>query len=560
MDLSVVRRRVRDFRLAMGEDLAIRYAVKCNSTPRVLSAIADEGAGFEIASLAELDLAVRVGAQAADVVFSAPVKQPHQLAAAAEQGVRWFAVGSPGELHKVASVAGTESCPLLRLKVADHGSRWPQSPTWGLSVEGLVALMAQARRIGFAQIGVMFHVGSQAVPGLWAAALAQVADLMRACPVELSVVDVGGGFPVSYQEGDDAHLQVWRRIGMEIAEARDRLPYQPAQWLAEPGRALVADAGTFYTSVVDVDLSRRFVHTDIGVFHGLYESSAAGGGLELEWCHFDRDLAIVEPMRVGGITCDSDDVLAAEVPLPVDLQIGETLAVRQAGAYSLSYAGRFCGLEPPQVVLSEGPRAPRPDYEVVTLGSPAFAEAVALELEMFERAGYLEADGTLSSFRRYDDICRFLITRGRDGRIGTALRVADASSMGFSALHTLPVSQEGWQAVTSVGLDSITEVITLSSARASLRASLDAYAACWYDTRARGRDHAVAAIDTRVLHMVEQRLGLTVERLGPPVHYLGSPTVAVLFGFQEQHQDGMRRQLLGSMVLDVAGSGVAAGV
>ena len=52
-----------------------------------------------------------------------------------------------------------------------------------------------------------------------------------------------------------------------------RLPY-PLEVVAEPGRALVAEAGVLATTVIGVAerYGRRWVHLDCGAFNGMMES------------------------------------------------------------------------------------------------------------------------------------------------------------------------------------------------------------------------------------------------------------------------------------------------
>jgi ornithine decarboxylase len=554
MDLGVVRRRLQELRAALGHDVAVHFAVKSNPTPRVLSALLAGGASFEIASAGELPLVLGTGISGSSILFSATSKRRADIMEAAARGVRRFSVGTEAELHKLLGVLGPDLRPIIRLRVRDGEARWGQSAVFGVGREEAIALAAQAGAAGCDRIGVGFHVGSQARPGQWSQALAEVAVLMDESPERISLIDLGGGFPTSYPGAPLDHRMVWETIGAEIATARRGLPYQP-DVVAEPGRALVADAGTLYTTVVDIDPSRQLVRVDAGVFHGLFEGSGAGGGLRLRWEADHRDPAVVDTFHIGGISCDADDQLATPAELPVDLAPGEILAVRQAGAYSLSYASDFCGLPPPQVVLAEGRGGGIPGYEVALPGSPAFDEAVMLEHEVFARSGFLEPDGTLQSFRRYDAVSRFIVTRAGDGSAATAMRVVEASPMGFTVLHKMPISPMGWDLVESIGFDNMTEVLSLSSSRPSVRTSVEAYAAGWFDIKARGREHFVTAIDARVLAMIERRLGNIAIRLGDPVDFMGSPTVPVVFDLRERAEDDMRSLALGSRMLESAGLG-----
>ena len=50
------------------------FAVKANPDPRVLKVLIQEGAGFEIASIAELDVLMGLGVPVAEIFYSNPMK------------------------------------------------------------------------------------------------------------------------------------------------------------------------------------------------------------------------------------------------------------------------------------------------------------------------------------------------------------------------------------------------------------------------------------------------------------------------------------------------------
>src|SRR5215831_3884486 len=60
IDSSIVRQKARRFVAAMPR-VRPHYAVKANPDARVLQTLIEEGAGFEIASIAELDLLLSLG-------------------------------------------------------------------------------------------------------------------------------------------------------------------------------------------------------------------------------------------------------------------------------------------------------------------------------------------------------------------------------------------------------------------------------------------------------------------------------------------------------------------
>src|SRR5512139_2943313 len=85
LDNAIVREKLRRFRAAMPR-VRPHYAVKANPDRRVLKALVQEGAGFEIASTTELDLLVSLGVPAAEVFFSNPMRSRAADAAAAAKG------------------------------------------------------------------------------------------------------------------------------------------------------------------------------------------------------------------------------------------------------------------------------------------------------------------------------------------------------------------------------------------------------------------------------------------------------------------------------------------
>src|SRR6266850_5225049 len=73
IDTSIIRNKIRRFKAALPR-VHPHYAVKANPDPRVLKVLIDEGAGFEIASITELDILLKLKVAAAEVYYSNPVK------------------------------------------------------------------------------------------------------------------------------------------------------------------------------------------------------------------------------------------------------------------------------------------------------------------------------------------------------------------------------------------------------------------------------------------------------------------------------------------------------
>ncbi len=127
----------------------LHYAVKCNPEPALLARLHALGAGFEVASLAELRLLAALGIDARSVLYSNPVKPTAHIAGARALGLDRFAVDSRCELEKlVADAPGARV--YVRLDASDPTSRVPLAGKFGVDPATAIELLleARARRAG----------------------------------------------------------------------------------------------------------------------------------------------------------------------------------------------------------------------------------------------------------------------------------------------------------------------------------------------------------------------------------------------------------------------------
>jgi ornithine decarboxylase len=340
LDLDVDRAVTRYRRLhAALPGTAVHYAVKANPHPRLLEALAAAGARFDVASPAEVQAVLAAGATPADLVYSNPVKRRDHVVAAAQAGVRLFAVDSLDETRKVAAAAPGASV-LCRLSTSGAGSDWTLSRKYGCSPADAVSQLRAAAALGLDVAGVSFHVGSQQRdPGAWAspvAAAAQVFATLRAEGITPWLLDLGGGFP-AHLEGAAPPLAAYG-AAIEHQLRRHFGAHRP-RTIVEPGRAVVADAGTLVSTVVAVVRrgEARWVFLDAGVFTGLVETLDEAIRYRIRT---SADGGPTGPCVLAGPTCDSADVLYQRDPvqLPLRLREGDRVRLLSAGAYTTCYS------------------------------------------------------------------------------------------------------------------------------------------------------------------------------------------------------------------------------
>ena len=343
IDTSVVRRKLRRFVAAMPR-VRPHYAMKANPDPRVLAALADEGAGFEIASIAELEMLLPLGVNPGEVLYSNPIKPRTHLQRAAARGVRWYVADGREEIRKIMRLAPDAQIS-LRIETPNTGSDWPLSGKFGAAISEARNIVLEAATIGADLAGVTFHVGSQCRNAEnWRIGIQRarhVFDLALSVGLKPRLLDIGGGFPVRHTKPIPS-IEV---IGEIVNRAIESFPAD-VQVVAEPGRYLVSDAGYFVCRVIGMSRRRckRWMYWDAGMFGGLFEATE---GVRYE----TRTERTGRPAKwhIGGPTCDSIDIVLRDEELPCDMREGDFVYVRNAGAYTTAYASHFNGFPIPEI-------------------------------------------------------------------------------------------------------------------------------------------------------------------------------------------------------------------
>ena len=343
IDTSLIRNKIRRFKAALPR-VHPHYAVKANPDPRVLKVLIDEGAGFEIASVAELDLLLKLKVPAAEVCYSNPVKSSDSIRYAAGKGVEWFVVDSIEELRKVHGIkAGAKL--YVRIEAPNVGSDWPLAGKFGMKAQEVDGIVAEAAALKADLAGVTFHVGSQCRnPENWRVGIQgakRVFKKMSLAGLKPRLLNLGGGYPVRHVKP----IPSIEKIAEVINHGLRDVP-QNVRVMAEPGRYLVSDAGYFVCRVVGTATrsGKRWMYWDAGVFGGIIETTE---GLRYD-VQTDRQGKPI-PWNIAGPTCDSVDVCMRDEMFPEDMQEGDFIYIANAGAYTTAYASQFNGFPLPDV-------------------------------------------------------------------------------------------------------------------------------------------------------------------------------------------------------------------
>jgi ornithine decarboxylase len=191
--------------------------------------------------------------------------------------------------------------------------------------------------------------------------LALAATVVEAADVAIDIVDIGGGFPVSYP---DLVPPPFDDFIATIAAGAAALPADTRLW-AEPGRALVAAGGSV---VVQVQLRRDGVlYVNDGVYGNLSDAGALGFRFpahRIRLGEAEEDAAPTMDFELFGPTCDSADYLRGPVRLPADMREGDWIELGQLGAYGACLRTGFNGFGNGGLVeVADPPMLATPGYD-----------------------------------------------------------------------------------------------------------------------------------------------------------------------------------------------------
>lgn len=229
---------------------------------------------MDTASAGEMYLAAAMGFPGSEMIVSHPHKTELTMQAIRELRPWAWTFDSEQELQRVIAM-GAGPVPassttddydptvLVRIKASGVGSKNNLSSKFGCDVNTAASLLKSAKDKGFKKFGVAFHVGTQCCrPASYAEALSlalSVISISKDLGVEVSVVDIGGGFPDSQaaRSARTSHLSLLQKIGDAVTafrEATRKITDKEMFIVAEPGR-IITYGGTIISPIIKAHMN-----------------------------------------------------------------------------------------------------------------------------------------------------------------------------------------------------------------------------------------------------------------------------------------------------------------
>jgi diaminopimelate decarboxylase len=348
-----------------GRKSKICYAMKANSSLALLQLFAKAGCGFDIVSGGELERVLAAGGKPADIIFSGVGKTRAEMRLALDAGIGCFNVESEAELDvlsEVATLAGKTAAISIRVnpdvdpKTHPYISTGLKGNKFGIAHDRTLHAYKRAASLpGLAVAGIDCHIGSQITEeSPYLDAMDRILDLVEAIEaqgIQLRHIDFGGGLGITYKDDEPpAADDLWRKLFARI----DARGFGERQFMIEPGRSLVGNAGICVTEVLYLKPGehKNFCIVDAAMndlprpamyqaFHAIEPvRSAAGSSATYD---------------VVGPVCESGDWIGRDRELSA--QPGDLLAVMSAGAYCMSMASNYNTRGRAAEVLVDGDKA-----------------------------------------------------------------------------------------------------------------------------------------------------------------------------------------------------------
>jgi diaminopimelate decarboxylase len=351
-DRRLLKARVEQLRAVLPHEISLHYAMKANPMPALVGFMAGLVDGLDVASGAELRVALDAGMDPAEISFAGPGKSAAELTQAVASGIL-LNIESTREIALLTDIAervGRAARVAVRVnpgyELKSSGMKMGGGPKqFGIDAEQVPAALAEIGRRGLAFEGFHIFSGSQnlraeAICDAQTKALELAARLAQDAPGPVTTLNLGGGFGIPYFPGEQRLdlAPIGAHLAGIVAAAKSQLP--GAELVVELGRYLVGEAGIYVCRVIDRKVSRGevFLVSDGGLHHHLAASGNFGQVIRKNYpVEIGNRVGAErrESASVVGPLCTPLDLLADRMDLPA-AEVDDLVVVFQSGAYGLT--------------------------------------------------------------------------------------------------------------------------------------------------------------------------------------------------------------------------------
>ena len=328
--------------------LEIHYAIVCNKNRYIVRLLRDLGAGIHANTPGDAYAALKAGVPSSSIVYSGTNLDAADFDFLLKNGLR-VNLDSLDQLRDLAARRHGTDCGLRVLIDADQGGN-----RIGVTSLELPEALKIARNSGMRLSGLHMYAGTNTCnPRRFLECFDRLAKASDLLP-DLEYLDLGGGFGVAYREqSEPLDLNAFGKAISERMAGLCQRRGRGVRLILEPGRTLVAAAGSLLMTVVSVKErgGRRFVGVDSTVGNIVVESVYHPYHRIEPACPRGRPMDI--ETDICGNTTHAKDFLGRGIRLP-EVRPGDLLRLGDVGAYGYAMSSHFLNRPRPAEVVVDG--------------------------------------------------------------------------------------------------------------------------------------------------------------------------------------------------------------
>lgn len=341
-----------------GFNVKLKYAAKALTNINIVKLLKNEGAGFDAVCINEVKLALKVGFEPKEIIYTPNCVAFEEIQEAIALGVN-INIDSLPFLEKVGQVYGNDLPICIRInphiqaggnaniQVGHIGSKF------GISILQFDEILEVVEKYNLNIVGLHEHTGSDILDTDVFLRGANVLFGKAKFFPNLQFLDFGSGFKVAYKDGDV--ITNIPELGEKMTEAVQEFYKQHGKELEiwfEPGKFMVSESGHFLvqTNIIKETPACTFIGVDSGFNHlirpMLYDSY-----------HHIANISNPEGRRkvynVVGNICETD-TFGSDREI-AEARVGDILAFKNTGAYGFEMSSNFNSrLKPAEVLIYKG--------------------------------------------------------------------------------------------------------------------------------------------------------------------------------------------------------------
>jgi diaminopimelate decarboxylase len=334
------------------------YACKALTNLSILKHIKSIGCKVDCSSINEAKLAVHAGFPSSDILYTSNGIAFDEIEEAVALGIN-INIDSLSNLEKFGKKYGHNYPVGIRLRpnIMAGGnlkiSTGHDTSKFGIPIEQMNDIVRIMQQYQIHIAGLHVHTGSE---------IKDVAVFMKVTDVffelvpyfpELQFLDLGGGFKVPYQDGEEGtDIQLLAKEILAFEQKIEQTYQRSFQVWFEPGKYLVSEAGYLITSVnvLKETSATTFAGVNSGFNHLIrpmfYESYHRIRNIS-------NEKGVIKNYTITGNICETD-TFAWERPMN-EIREGDVLVFDNAGAYGFEMASNFNSrYRPAEVMIKDG--------------------------------------------------------------------------------------------------------------------------------------------------------------------------------------------------------------